>query len=60
MDEGTLSVLSPSGVKGQLSTGAGAVLPASAPLVASNDADTDAAVLFAGVVELGRTRSLPK
>lgn len=55
VQEGELSVLSPSGVVGQLDAGSGVVLPENAPLVASNDGETDATMLFAGVVETGES-----
>ena len=55
VQDGTLGVLSPSGVEGQLSAGSGVVLPASAPLIASNDGDTEASALLVGVVESGAT-----
>lgn len=49
VQSGTLSVLSPSGVTGQLKENAGVVLPTNAPFVASNASDSDASVLLVGV-----------
>lgn len=46
---GTLSVLSPSGVTGQLKENAGVVLPTNAPFVASNASDSDVSVLLVGI-----------
>lgn len=49
VQSGTLSVLSPSGVTGQLKENAGVVLPTNAPFIASNTSDSDASVLLVGV-----------
>ncbi|MGI8483991.1 MAG: hypothetical protein ACR2OU_06985 [Thermomicrobiales bacterium] len=51
VDAGSLSVTSPSGIKGQVGNGKGVVLPASAPLEAMNVGDGPSTALLAGVVE---------
>jgi quercetin dioxygenase-like cupin family protein len=51
VDEGELTVLSPSGVKGQLEEGTGVVLPEQFPLVASNDAEDGVVVYVVGAIK---------
>ena len=53
VEDGVLSVQSPSGATGQLKASSAVVLPADTPLVASNTTDDDASALFVGIVESG-------
>lgn len=53
VEDGILSVQSPSGATGQLKPESGVVLPDNASLVASNQGDGEAVVLLVGVVESG-------
>ena len=53
VEDGILSVQSPSGAAGQLKPESGVVLPENASLAASNEGDVEAVVLLVGVVESG-------
>jgi len=53
VEDGTLSILSPSGVIGEVGADAGGVLPSDAPFVATNEEDVETVVLLVGVVESG-------
>lgn len=53
VDDGTLSVQSPSGVIGEVDADSGGVLPSDAPFVATNEEDVETVVLLVGVVESG-------
>lgn len=54
IEEGVLSVKSPSGLEGQLNPGQAVLLPAAVPLDARNQGSANAVTLVAGVVESGQ------